>query len=100
MATNDRLIEIMADLLAEVHQMRLDSNARMDRMDGRLEGLDHRLESLDQRLERLEGHQAKTNLAIGELRLSVMKLGDKIGEIGELDKRLRIVENIVLRPAA
>ena len=78
-STDQRLIEIMADLLAEVHEFRLDSNKR---------------------LERLEDQMAKNNLAVGELRLSIMRLGDKIEEMGELDKRLRIVENIVLRPAA
>ncbi|MBC7449275.1 MAG: hypothetical protein H7330_14580 [Hymenobacteraceae bacterium] len=93
MAADDRLIEIMAELLTEVHQMRLDSNERMDRMDGRLEGLDNRL-------ERLEDQQIKTNLALGELRLSVIRLGDKVEQIADLDKRMRIIENIVLRPAA
>ncbi len=78
-SADQRLIEITADLLAEVHEFRLDSNKRLDR---------------------LEDQMAKNNLAVGELRLSVMRLGDKIEEMGELDKRLRIVENIVLRPAA
>ena len=86
MAANDLLLEVMAEVLAEVHQFRLDSNARMDRMDGRL--------------ERLEEHQVKTNLALGELRLSVMTLAERIEGIAELDKRLRVVENIVLRQAS
>jgi len=75
MADDNRLIEIMADLLAEVHQMRLENN---------------------ERLERLESQTAKNNLAIGELRLSVMKLAEKIEDIYHLDQRVRVLEEIVL----
>ena len=78
-STDQRLIEIMADLLAEVHEFRLDSNKR---------------------LERLEDQMAKNNLGIGELRLSVMTLADKMESMAEFDKRLRVVESIVLRSAA
>jgi len=65
----------MADLLAEVHQMRLENN---------------------ERLERLESQTAKNNLAIGELRLSVMKLAEKIEDIYHLNQRVRVLEEIVL----
>jgi len=75
MAEDNRLIEIMADLLAEVHQMRVDNNERLDR---------------------LETQTAKNNAAIGELRISVMRLADKIEEIYHLDQRVRVLENIVL----
>lgn len=75
MAEDNRLIEIMADLLAEVHQMRVDNNERLDR---------------------LENQTAKNNAAIGELRISVMRLADKIEEIYHLDQRVRVLENIVL----
>ena len=72
---DDRLIEIMAELLAEVHQMRVDNNERLDR---------------------LETQTAKNNVAIGELRISVMRLADKMEEIYHLDQRVRVLENIVL----
>jgi len=75
MADDNRLIKIMADLLAEVHQMRLENN---------------------ERLERLESQTAKNNLAIGELRLSVMKLAEKIEDIYHLNQRVRVLEEIVL----
>ncbi len=79
---DDRLIEIMADLLAEVHQMRVDNNERLDKT--------------NERLDRLETQTAKNNAAIGELRISVMRLADKIEEIYHLDQRVRVLENIVL----
>ena len=82
MASDDRLIEIMVDLLAEVHQMRTDNNDRLDKT--------------NDRLDRLETQMSKNTAAVGELRLSVMKLSDKIEEIHELDKRVRVLENIVL----
>ena len=79
---DDRLIEIMAELLAEVHQMRVDNNERLDKT--------------NERLDRLETQTAKNNAAIGELRISVMRLADKIEEIYHLDQRVRVLENIVL----
>ena len=82
MADDNRLIEIMAELLAEVHQMRVDNNERLDKT--------------NERLDRLEIQTAKNNLAIGELRVSVMRLADKIEEIYHLDQRVRVLENIVL----
>ena len=82
MAEDNRLIEIMADLLAEVHQMRVDNNERLDKT--------------NERLDRLETQTAKNNAAIGELRISVMRLADKIEEIYHLDQRVRVLEDIVL----
>ena len=72
----------MAELLAEVHQMRVDNNERLDKT--------------NERLDRLEAQTAKNNAAIGELRVSVMRLADKIEEIYHLDQRVRVLENIVL----
>ena len=82
MASDDRLIEIMAELLDEMRHMRKDTNERLD--------------TANNRLDRLETQMSKNTAAVGELRLSVMKLSDKIGEIHELDKRVRVLENIVL----
>ncbi len=89
MSNDDRLIEIMAELLAQ-------SYAQTEE----LRGMRQDLGSLRQDVNALQREQSKTNLAIGELRLSVMRLADKVEQIGELDKRLRIVENIVLRSAS
>ena len=72
---DERLIEIRAGLLAEVHQMRVDNNEHLDR---------------------LETQTAKNNVAIGELRVSVMRLADKIEGIYHLDQRVQGLENIVL----
>ncbi len=57
-----RLIEVMSELLAEVHEMRLE-----------IKGM---REDFNTRTGRVENEQMKTNLGIHELRLSVMKLAD------------------------
>ena len=82
MADDNRLIEIMADLLAEVREMRHDNNQRLD--------------LANERLNRLENQTTRNNAAIGELRLSVMRLADKIEEIYHLDQRVKVLESIVL----
>ena len=89
MDSNDRLIEIMADLLDETRQMRKDTNERLDKTN-------ERLDTANSRLDRLENQMSKNTAAVGGPRLSVMKLSDKIEEIHELDKRVRVLENIVL----
>jgi septal ring factor EnvC (AmiA/AmiB activator) len=82
MASDDRLVRIMAELLTEVNQMRTDNNERLDKT--------------NDRLNRLETKMSKNTAAVGELRLSVMNVSEKIEEIHELDKRVRVLENIVL----
>ena len=72
----------MAELLAEVHQMRVDNNERLDKT--------------NERLDRLETQTARNNAAVGELRVSVMRLAEKIEEIYHLDQRVRVLEDIVL----
>jgi len=86
MKDEDRLIEIMAELLAEVHEMRTGMNERLDKVN-------HRLERVEHKIEGLEKQQAKTNLAIGELRLSVMKLANREVIINDHAKRIRRLES-------
>ncbi len=74
MNNEDRLIEVKSELLAEVHEMRIDiSGMRGD-------------------VQELKTEQAKTNLGIQELRLSVMRLAD----FGE---RILILEKEVFKKA-
>ena len=78
MASDDRLIEITADLLQETRESK-SINARMA-----------------EDISEVKTQMAKSNAAIGELRLSVMRLADKIDEIYRLDQRVKVLENIVL----
>ena len=107
MASDDRLIEIMADLLAETRQFRQDSNARFERLEEQQKKTNFSIERLEEQqkktnfsIERLEEQQKKTNLGLGELRLSVMKLADQLGKLVDIEQRVRILEEIVLRKAS
>lgn len=93
MASDDRLIEIVAELLEETRQFRQDSNVRFER-------LEKQQIQTNNSIERLEEQQKKTNLAIGELRLSVMKLADQVEKLVDIEQRLRVLEDIVLRKAS
>ncbi|MBM2816538.1 MAG: hypothetical protein HW421_3300 [Ignavibacteria bacterium] len=60
--------------------------------------IEHR--ETNKRLEKLEEQQAKTNVAIGELRLSVMRLADKFETVAEHDKRIYRLEEAVFHAGA
>jgi len=77
----NQMIEVMTELLAEVHEMRLEIKGMREDLNGKIDGLANRV-------ERLEHEQAKTNLGIGELRLSVMKLADFGDRIFRLEKEV------------
>jgi hypothetical protein len=76
-----KLIEVMSELLAEVHEMRLEIKGMRSDLNGKIDGL-------ADKIEKLETVQSKTNLAIGELRLSVMKLTDYGERILRLEKEV------------
>ena len=85
----DRLIELMAEMLEEQRGMRKEQ-----------EKTNVRLESLESKVGNMEGQLAKNNLAIGELRISVMRLADEIEKIVLLDQRVTKLENAVFRKSA
>ncbi|MCB0713191.1 MAG: hypothetical protein KDD67_12745 [Ignavibacteriae bacterium] len=97
---NGRVVELLSEMLVEMKGV----NQRLDRVDNRLEGLDHRLEGLDHRfeglehrVERLEGQQAKTNLALAEMRTSFMRLADRLIHQDQILERLTKIEAVVFK---
>jgi peptidoglycan hydrolase CwlO-like protein len=97
MAEDNRLVELVTDLLLEVREMKTDiREMKTDIQDIRSELKGFR-EDTNTRLDRLEDQQVKTNLAIGELRLSVLKISEELKVLVELDKRVRVLEGIVLK---
>ena len=72
MENNNRIIELLADMLQE---QRLTNS----------------------RLEKLEKQQIKTNAALGELRLSVMQLANKFETVAQIDKRVTRLEDAVFQ---
>ena len=91
-----RLIELMAEMLQEQRQ----TNEKLGSMNERIESMDNRMESMNKRLESVEKQQANTNLAIGELRVSVMRLADEIEKIVLLDQRVSKLEDVVFKKSA
>ena len=71
----------MSDLLAEVHEMRMEIKGMRTDLNGKID-------ILSTRMEKVENEQAKTNLGIGELRLSVMKLADFGERVFRLEKEV------------
>ncbi len=83
MKDENKIVELLADLLIE------QKNVRKELIESRKEN--------NIRLEKLEKQQVKTNLAIGELRLSVMKLAEKFEIVSQHDKRITRLEDTVFQ---
>lgn len=71
----------MAELLAEVHTM----NEEL-----KLHGSLLREQGAD--MKELKQQQSKTNLALGELRLSILKLAERDSIIEDHEQRLKFIE--------
>lgn len=85
-----RLLEVMSEILIEVQQLKIDNNKRFDSLENRLEKLDGQMEKVNKQL-------ASTHKGLSEVRLSVMKLSEKISIIPEHEKRIKRIEKIVLK---
>ena len=93
MNSDNRIIELLSEMLIEQKK----TNEKLGHVDGRLGNLEVQFGGMDKRLENVEKYQAKTNLAIGELRLSIMKFAEKINHQEILEKRVTKLEKLVLK---
>jgi hypothetical protein len=84
-----RLLEVMSELLIEVQHLKKDTNKRFDSLEGRFD-------SLEGRFEKVEKQQININKGLSEVRLSVMKLSEKIPVVANHEKRIKRIEKIVL----
>lgn len=75
MKDEEKLIEVMSELLAEVHEMRIE-------------------------MKGMREEQVKTNLSIQELRLSVMKLSEEITKTNGFEARIFLLEKEVFKKAS
>ncbi len=69
MKNEDKSIEVMADLLAEVHEMRTDTSKQ-------LTSLNERVDGLGGKMDKLEGSMTKMNLHLAENSRAILKLAD------------------------
>jgi len=91
MNSDDRIIELLSDILVEQKGMRAD----ISEMKNDISQLKEQQMITNNRLEKLDDQQAKTNLAIGELRLSVMKLAERLEIVADHEKRIDRLEHTV-----
>jgi uncharacterized protein YdcH (DUF465 family) len=90
-------IEVMTELLAEVHGMRKEFTGEVQAL--RSETKDG-FDNLSKRIERLEDQQVKTNVSIQELRLSFVKLNDEISKMNNYGDRIFLLEKEVFKKAS
>jgi len=100
MDANERLIEIMSDVLIEIRDMKSEIKGFRNDTNSRLEKLESTSETIVKKVDNLGEQQAKTNLALSESRLTNMSLANKIEDLLEIDKRVKVLENIVLNKAS
>lgn len=86
MKNEDRLIEAMPDLLAEVHEMRVDTSKQLNSLNNRVDGL-------GTKLDKLESNVNKMNVQLAENTRAVMKLAD-------FSDRIVRLENTVFKKAS
>ncbi|MDZ4847032.1 MAG: hypothetical protein SH857_15980 [Chitinophagales bacterium] len=79
MEDEKKLVDVMLDVLAEIHEMRKGINITNDR------------------LEKLDKQMMLNNKAIGELRLSVMKLAERDSQFREYERRITKVERTLAK---
>lgn len=96
MASDDRLIEIMAEMLGELRGLKEVTQT----MAGDIHMMKDDINVMKNDTTELKIQQAKTNIGLNEMRLSNMKLAERIEEIVHLDQRVRMLENIVLPKAS
>lgn len=79
MKNEERLVEIMAELLAEVHEMRVENQKNLHNINDTLHGV-------DKKLFNLEKQQAKTNIGLADMRLALLKVADYHDRLTRLEK--------------
>jgi hypothetical protein len=81
MKNEDRVIEVMVELLAEVHEMRID-------MAKQFNGLQTEMKGVNSEIKTLQKQQVQTNIELSEMRLSLMKLADTSERVIRLENEV------------
>ena len=81
-----KVIELLSEMLIEMRGFRQEMKEVKEEM-----------KEVKQDIRSLKDQQAKTNIALHELRLSVVQLADKFESILDLEHRLSKVEAVVFK---
>jgi len=82
MKEDNKLLDAVIDLGVGMKELR-------DEMKGMRKDMSHYQQETNKRLENLEKQQIKTNIALGEMRLSYMRLDGKVSKLDENVNGLR-----------
>lgn len=93
MKNEERLIEVMAELLAEVHEMRVDMKSQLHELNGRMG-------KLEKQQQRASSELVKVNLQLGENTRAILKLADNVEVVPDLIERVIRLETEVFRKAS
>ncbi|MBI4947068.1 MAG: hypothetical protein HY840_11785 [Bacteroidetes bacterium] len=80
MKEDNKLLDVIIDLAQEMKGMRKDMNTQLGDINTQLGELNGRVDKLEKQFEKMEKQQAKTNLELGEMRLSYMKIDKRLEE--------------------
>lgn len=97
MKNEDRIVELLAELVQkqDVFASKLEKvSEKLEKVSAKLDDVVSEVHSLR---EDMSEHYAKNNAGIQEVRLSVIRLADKLDKQDELEKRLAVLEKIVLK---
>jgi len=86
MAEDNRLVEIMSEMLVKQDKM-IDQQIETNKRLGHLEG----------EVVKLNDHVVKLNLQTAENTRAILKLADKVEKIADLDKRVKELEKAVFK---
>lgn len=90
-----RLEELVADLIIETQKTRDELSERLDATNNKLDTLNNKVDTMTNRVGKLEEQQAKTNVELRDMRLSIMKVADKLDSLNKLDNRVSRLEKKV-----
>jgi len=100
MKNEERLIEVMAELLAEVHEMRTDTKLQLGTLNQKIDGLNTRVDTLNNRVDKVEAEMVKMNLQLGENTRAILKLADNVEVIPNIVEQVIKLETAVFRKAS
>jgi Sec-independent protein translocase protein TatA len=100
MSDEKKLVVVMLDVLAEIHEMRKGMDGMRSEMNSNLTELNQRVGKLEKEQSRTSKELVKVNLQLGENTRAILKLADKVEVVPNLVERVVKLEAEVFRKAS